>query len=77
MIIKYYAVLPTKDITQEMINESLNNNDTIRMSLDCTCAILKFYEQYPNTVGGYQKYNHSEMLQYLEDNKLEWEATEV
>jgi hypothetical protein len=76
-MMKYYVVLEAKDITQEMIDESMNNTDTFRMSIDNSLAILKFCCHYPNTVGGYVKYEHEDMLQFLEDNKASWVEVEA
>ena len=74
-----YVVIETKNVTQSMIDESLNSSDpedTFRKSLDCTCSILKFHEKHPNTMSGYIKYNHSEILKFIADNSDEWETKE-
>ena len=71
---KYYVIIETTNITQDMIDESLNKEDTMRFSLDCTCAILKFENHFPNHMAGYIKYSHDGMLEYLVTNSAEWDS---
>jgi hypothetical protein len=73
MIHKTYIVIPVDDITEAMIQESCHTAYTFRKSLDGSQAILKFCMSYPNTMAGYHKYSHSEILAYLELNKGDWE----
>lgn len=73
---KTYVIIPTDDITEDMIAESCHNNYAFRTNSDGSDAILKFCAAYPNTVAGYPKYSHNEILQYLEDNKIAWGISE-
>lgn len=67
-----YVVIPTVDITDDMVDESQNGPYSIRSSLDGTQSILKFATLFPKSVKGYVKYTHAEILQFLEDNKAAW-----
>jgi len=71
-MIQYYVIIETKDILQEMVEESCNKSDTFRKSLDGSKGILKFHIPFPNTMGGYEKKTHTEIRQYLADNYIEW-----
>ncbi len=74
-----YVVIETKNVTQSMIDESLNSSephDTFRKSIDLTKSILKFHDHHPNTMGGYTKYNHHDILDFIADNSDEWETKE-
>lgn len=68
-----YVVIDTILIIQDMIEECLETQGSIRKSLDGSKAILKFHVMYPNTMAGHIKYTQEEMLQYLADNTVEWE----
>lgn len=72
MIEKTYIIIKVKDIINNMIEESYHTNDSFRRSLDGTEAILKFCCRHPNTMGGYIKYNDSEIKDYLDVNKSDW-----
>ncbi len=68
-----YVVIDTVLIVQDMIEECLETEGTLRKSLDGTKSILKFCVMYPNTMAGHIKFTQEEMLQYLVDNTVEWE----
>lgn len=72
MIEKVYVIIPANDLTESMIEESCNQKYTFRTSLDESKVILKFCMKYPNTVSGYPKYSHTEILEYLATNSAEW-----
>ena len=61
----YYCIVPTDEITQDMVNESTMNAADIRYSVDGASAILKFDKQFPNTMFGYNKFTHSEILSVI------------
>ncbi len=62
----FYVILPKKDVTQSMLHESLYPKGSFRTSIDGKKAVLKFDEQYPITMGGYEKLTESEF-----DTKVE------
>ena len=70
---RIYVVIPTIEIVDSMIEEAIESPYSIRKSLDGSLAILKFNTSFPNSMGGYLKYTHAEILQYLTDNKASWE----
>lgn len=67
-----YIVIDVDLITNDMINESIGNETSFRKSLDDTKAILKFNVRHPNSMAGYVKYTHTEILTFLTDSILEW-----
>lgn len=72
-----YVVIDVDSIIQDMIEESIGNENSFRKSLDGTKAILKFNTKYPNTMKGYRKYNHKEILQFLTNNVSDWEILKI
>lgn len=70
---KTYVIIPTVNIVNEMVEEALESPTSIRTSLDGSQSILKFSTPFPSTMGGYTKYSHSEMLDYLATNTVDWE----
>ena len=60
-----YVVIPEKDVTDTIITDSLNKEDTYRKSLDGTQAVIKFNHPHPNCCKGAIKYTHSEILVIL------------
>ena len=74
MSAKCYVVINIVDITSHMINESRNSETSFRKNLDGTKAILKFKNKYPNSMYTYKKRTHKEILTYLKNNAIEWEA---
>ncbi len=71
-----YVVIDTDLISNEMVNESINQETTIRKSLDETKSILTFNVKYPNTMVGYPKYTLAEITQILIDNTSDWNVEE-
>lgn len=69
-----YVVIDTDLIINDMINESIGNESSYRKSLDRSKSILKFNLKHPNTMAGYTKYTGLEILQFLSDNTLDWDA---
>lgn len=57
-----YCIVPTNEITQSMVDESTMDASEIRYSVDKTSAILKFNKQFPDTMYGYNKFTHEEIL---------------
>ena len=76
-MIQTFIVMPEKDVTEMMIMCSLNKDDTYRKSLDGTLAVLKFDHAHPDCAAGLVKYTHTEILQYLVDNAIDWESPEI
>lgn len=74
---KYYVVIPTDEITQEMVTESINKENTIRMCNDCSFSILKFDTMFPNTMSGRIKKTHAQILDFLKVNSFEWDKENV
>ena len=70
-----YVVIETSNIIQSMVNESLCTATSFRKCNDGSYSILTFESSFPETMGGYLKYNHTEMMAYLETNSADWEAT--
>jgi len=71
-----YVVIDLNMVTALMIEEGIGEEDTVRQSLDGSKAILKFSTKYPNTMSGFKKYTHTEILQFLQDNTLTWNIPE-
>jgi hypothetical protein len=65
MINQTFVIIPIVDITEVMIDESLNTDTTYRKSLDESKGLLKFSVPHPNTMAGHVKYNHEEILEIL------------
>jgi len=70
----YYIVIETKNITQDMVSESIHNSDTFRKCNNGIYCILKFNYKFPNTMAGYAKLNHDEIIAFLKTNSDEWEV---
>ncbi len=70
---KYYVVIATNDIADEMIEESLNDSNSFRKCNDDSLSILKFNTEHPNTMQGYLKRDHDEIVEYLSENSADWE----
>ena len=70
MIETTYVIIPVDEIIDIMVDTSLNNNDSIRYSIDGSLAILKFTTKFPGVMQGYKKYTHIEILNEL--IKPEW-----
>ena len=60
-----YVVIPEKDVTDTIITDSLNKEDTYRKSLDGTQAVIKFNHLHPNCCKGIIKYTYDEILVIL------------
>jgi hypothetical protein len=75
MSTKYYCIVDTVDVIDNMIDESLEKKETLRYSLDGSKVILKFTTKFPNTMAGYTKYTHDEILEILKG--IEWVDPEV
>lgn len=71
-MIRVYVIISINDITDTMVEESLNDPASIKRSIDGTQAILKFDSFFPDTVEGYVKYNHEEIMVYLTTNTVDW-----
>lgn len=71
-----YVVIDYDLIIDDMVNESIGNETSYKKSLDETKAILKFNKKHPNSMKGYKKYTHSEILQFLIDNDADWNSPE-
>jgi len=76
MIHTYFVIIAVDLITDTMIKESIGDGKFLRKSLDKTNVILKFNSQYPNSMGGIKKYNHVEILEFLETNSTDWNIGE-
>ena len=63
---KSYVIINEIDITDVMIQDSLNTEHSYRKSLDGTKAVLKFATGHPNCMEGYQKYTCAEIIVELE-----------
>lgn len=72
--VETYVVIDTELAVDDMIHESIGNETSFRKSIDGTKAILKFNVRFPNTMAGKTKYTHAEILQFLSDNSVSWEA---
>lgn len=70
MINSTYVIIPTVDITDEMVEQSVNEPATIRYSVDGSKALLKFTTPFPSSTKGYIKYTHIQILQQLA--QAEW-----
>jgi len=64
---KSYVIINEIDITDVMVNESLNTAHSYRKSLDGTKAVLKFATEHPTSMVGRLKYTHEEILVELAD----------
>jgi hypothetical protein len=72
-LINTYIIIPTVDLTDNMINESLNTPTTFRKSIDESKSLLKFHGTcYPVTCAGYEKYSYEEIIIILSGE--EWTA---
>jgi len=60
-----YVIINIIDITDEMIHDSLNTEQSYRTSLDGTKAVLKFPTPHPNVMSGHIKYSEEEILEIL------------
>ena len=67
---KIYVIINTEDITDSMIEASLNDSDTLRYTADGSRAILKFNTKFPDVMKSYKKHTHDEILIQL--RKPEW-----
>ena len=67
-----YIIVPLADITNSMINESLNTSvDTLRVSNDSVSALMKFKIDNVNgrnLFNTYVWYNHVEITRLLESD---------
>ena len=70
MINTTYIIVPVEDVINEMIEESLNESNTLRYSLDGSKVIIKYNSKFPNSAKGYTKYTHDQII--LELQKPEW-----
>lgn len=65
-----YVIIPIEELTDSMIENSLNDVNTIRYSLNGSKVILKFNSPFPDIMQGYIKYNNEQILQII--NNSEW-----
>ena len=70
-----YIIVNTNEVTDDMVNQSMNKSDVARYSNDGNTAILKFNTKFPSTMAGYAKFTIEELTSYLEDNALDWDET--
>ena len=70
-----WIILNVSDITDEMIGNAIQSSiDTIRKSLDGNKAILKYDGRKPSCLYNIDTYNHSEILEIL--NNSDWTEIE-
>lgn len=67
-----YCIVLINDITNDMIEEAINEAEFLRYSLDGSKAILKFSTPFPNSMKGYIKYSVEELIIIL--GTAEWSA---
>jgi len=67
---KTYIIINKEDITDSMINASLNNSNALRFTADGSRTILKFNTKFPDIMKGYIKYTYNEILTQIA--KPEW-----
>jgi hypothetical protein len=70
-----YIVVPIEDITDAMIEDSLEGADSFRKSLDGTLGLLKFSSKYPNCCAGFTKCDHAAIVTLLDD--AAWTAADI
>lgn len=66
----YFCIVKVIDITDDMIQESVNTQDSIRLSIDSQYGLLKFNLRFPISMKGYKKYTKSEIRPILAS--LDW-----
>jgi len=72
---RYWIIVNTDDVTDEMINNALQiNSTTLRKTLDGSKALLKWDGDTPSCFDGITTYNHSEILAIL--NNSDWKEEE-
>jgi len=72
-IINTFVIIPTVEITDDMVNESLNSTTSMRKNVDESKSILKFSGIcFPNSCVGYNKYNYEEIQEILLEE--EWQT---
>ena len=71
---KSYVPILVNLLTDDMIAESVGSETSYAKSLDGSIAILGFKTLHPNSMAGYDKLNHSQILQYLADNSADWDG---
>jgi len=76
MVCNYYIV-PVGSITDEMIDNVIENRDTLRKNLSGTLAIVKHSAgPTPACLQGFDKYSHSEILTHLGNVENGWTSNE-
>jgi len=75
---KTYCIINIEDVTMEVFDESVEQCNTFRKSLDGTKAILTFLTPHPTSMRGVKKYNLAELRSKLADDdnpELFWRDT--
>ena len=68
-----WIIINVSDITDEMISSAIQTSkDTLRKTTDGTKAILKWDGDTPSVFDGMTTYNHSQILEILNDVDGDW-----
>ena len=68
---RYWIIVNTDDVTDEMINNALQiNSTTLRKTLDGSKALLKWDGDTPSVFNGMTQYSHAQILAIL--NGSDW-----
>ncbi len=74
MTTRAYVIIDVVDITDHILEQSLNTADSFRTSINGKKAVLKFDSNYPDHLGGYTKYTSDELVVLL--SGVGWTETE-
>lgn len=67
---KTYFLVSIVELAESMINQSLCTEKYLRYSNEKNKVVLKFNTAYPDTMVGYTKYTHTEILTKM--GEAEW-----
>jgi hypothetical protein len=62
---RHWCIIPTLDKDNIDFSQVIENETTLRYSLDGTKFIVKYDGEQPSTLTGYTEYSHSEILTIL------------
>ena len=65
MSLRTYIIFPEKDISDSILEYSLDTEASYNRSTDGTLSILKFTHKHPDCGIGYVKYTHDQILEIL------------
>lgn len=70
---KTYVIIDIDMVTEDILEKSISDEKNHRISLDKKFIILKFKIKHPNSLSGIKKYEHAEVLTFLNQNLAQWD----